>query len=184
MGVQSQATDVAPQPAVSAPAGYYRWVICALLFFATTINYLDRGILGVLAPDLQHEIGWTATEYGDINAAFSFAYALGFIFLGRFIDRVGSRVGYAVSLVIWSLAAAGHALARSAFDFGIARFLLGFGESGNFPAAVKTTAPMKAGAQGGPTTSRGRPSLRRARLRPRTRSRPGCRRGNGWAATR
>src|SRR5437660_6120230 len=140
MGVQSQATDVAPQPAVSASAGYYRWVICALLFFATTINYVDRGILGVLAPDLQRELGWSDTEYGDINAAFSLAYALGFLVVGRFIDRVGTRIGYAVALVVWSVAAAGHALARSAFDFGVARFFLGFAEAGNFPAAVKTTA--------------------------------------------
>ena len=140
MGAHSQATATAPQQPGPGTASHFRWVICGLLFFATTVNYLDRGILGVLAPDLQREIGWTATEYGDINAAFSFAYALGFILLGRFIDRVGARVGYAVSLVIWSLAAAGHALARSAFDFGVARFLLGFGEAGNFPAAIKTTA--------------------------------------------
>jgi ACS family hexuronate transporter-like MFS transporter len=122
------------------PAGGYRWVICALLFFATTINYVDRGVLGVLAPDLEKAIGWTDTQYGDINAAFSFAYAIGFILVGRFIDRVGTRIGYAASLVVWSLAATGHALARSAFGFGVARFLLGLGEAGNFPAAIKTTA--------------------------------------------
>jgi ACS family hexuronate transporter-like MFS transporter len=120
--------------------GGYRWVVCALLFFATTINYVDRGVLGVLAPDLQTAIGWTDTQYGDINAAFSLAYALGFLLLGRFIDRVGTRIGYAVALVVWSLAAAGHALAQSAFGFGVSRFLLGLGEAGNFPAAVKTTA--------------------------------------------
>jgi ACS family hexuronate transporter-like MFS transporter len=120
--------------------GGYRWVVCALLFCATTINYVDRGVLGVLAPDLQKAIGWTDTQYGDINAAFSLAYALGFVLFGRFIDRVGTRVGYAVALVVWSLAAAGHALARSAFGFGVARFMLGLGEAGNFPAAVKTTA--------------------------------------------
>jgi ACS family hexuronate transporter-like MFS transporter len=128
------------RPPERAPAGHFRWVICALLFFATTINYVDRGILGVLAPDLQREIGWSDTEYGDINAAFSLAYALGFLVVGRFIDRVGTHVGYAVALAVWSLAAAGHALARSAFDFGVARFFLGFAEAGNFPAAVKTTA--------------------------------------------
>jgi MFS family permease len=119
------------------PRGRYRWVICALLFFATTINYVDRGVLGVLAPSLQEEIGWTDTQYGDINAAFSLAYAIGFLVLGRFIDRVGTRAGYAIALVAWSLAAAGHALASSAFGFGVARFLLGLGEAGNFPAAVK-----------------------------------------------
>lgn len=120
--------------------GSFRWVICALLFFATTINYVDRGILGVLAPDLGRQFGWTDTQYGDINAAFSLAYALGFLVLGRFLDRVGARLGYAAALVVWSLAAAGHALARSAFGFGVARFFLGFGEAGNFPAAIKTTA--------------------------------------------
>src|SRR5262249_32142878 len=125
-----------PQPS----AGHFRWVICALLFFATTINYVDRGILGVLAPDLQKELGWTDTQSGDINAAFSLACALGSVAVGRFIDRVGTRIGYAAALVAWSLAAAGHALARSAFGFGVARFALGLGEAGNFPAAVKTTA--------------------------------------------
>jgi ACS family hexuronate transporter-like MFS transporter len=122
------------------PVGGYRWIICALLFCATTINYVDRGVLGVLAPDLQKTIGWNDTQYGDINAAFSFAYALGFLLMGRLIDRIGTRLGYAAALVVWSLAAAGHALARSAFGFGVARFLLGLGEAGNFPAAVKTTA--------------------------------------------
>jgi ACS family hexuronate transporter-like MFS transporter len=136
MGADSQVQVVNPRPR----AGHFRWVICALLFFATTINYVDRGILGVLAPDLQRELGWSDTEYGDINAAFSLAYALGFLVVGRFIDRAGTRIGYAVALVVWSLAAAGHALARSAFDFGLARFGLGFAEAGNFPAAVKTTA--------------------------------------------
>lgn len=118
----------------------FRWVICGLLFFATTINYVDRGVLGVLAPDLQKTIGWTDTQYGDINAAFTFAYAIGFILVGRFIDRVGTRIGYAVSLILWSLAAAGHAFARTPFGFGVARFMLGLGEAGNFPAAIKTTA--------------------------------------------
>src|SRR3954447_14714350 len=122
------------------PVGWYRWVVCALLFGATTINYVDRGVLGVLAPDLQREMGWTDTQYGDINAAFSLAYALGFLLLGGLIDRIGTKAGYALALVVWSLAAAGHALARSAFGFGVARFLLGLGEAGNFPAAIKTTA--------------------------------------------
>src|SRR3954454_8498451 len=120
--------------------GHFRWVICALLFFATTVNYGDRGVLGGLAPELQKTIGWTDTQYGDINAAFSLAYALGFLLLGRFIDRVGTRIGYAFSLIVWSLAAAGHVLARSTFGFGVARFFLGLGEAGNFPAAIKTTA--------------------------------------------
>lgn len=118
----------------------FRWTICGLLFAATTINYIDRAVLGVLEPELKKVIQWTDTEYGDINAAFSFAYALGFLIVGRFIDRVGVRFGYAASLVFWSLAAAAHALAATPLGFGIARFLLGLGEAGNFPAAVKTTA--------------------------------------------
>lgn len=127
-------------PVAAVGRGRYRWTICALLFCATSINYVDRGILGVLAPDLQREIGWTDTQYGDINAAFSFAYAAGFIVMGRMVDRVGTKAGYAVALVAWSLAAAGHALARTPLGFGIARLVLGLGEAGNFPAAIKTTA--------------------------------------------
>jgi ACS family hexuronate transporter-like MFS transporter len=120
--------------------GHYRWIICALLFFATTINYVDRAVLGVLAPTLRTEIGWTDQEYGYISAAFTLAYAIGFIFAGWFIDRVGTRIGYSIYLTLWSFAAALHAFARSAFGFGVARFGLGIGESGNFPAAIKTVA--------------------------------------------
>jgi ACS family hexuronate transporter-like MFS transporter len=120
--------------------GNYRWIICALLFFATTINYLDRMVFGVLEPELQKEIGWTATEFGDINAYFNLAYAIGFLFVGWFIDRFGTRLGYALSLIVWSIAAAGHAFASTATHFAIARFALGLGESGNFPAAIKTVA--------------------------------------------
>jgi ACS family hexuronate transporter-like MFS transporter len=120
--------------------GHYRWYIVALLFFATTINYVDRAVLGVLAPTLRTEIGWTDQDYGYISAAFTLAYAIGFIFAGWFIDKIGTRIGYTVYLTIWSLAAAAHALVTSAFGFGIARFALGIGESGNFPAAIKTVA--------------------------------------------
>jgi ACS family hexuronate transporter-like MFS transporter len=132
--------NLEPRPLARATSGYFRWVICALLFFATTINYVDRSILGVLAPELKHTIGWTDTQYGDINAAFQLAYALGFLVVGWFIDRAGTRIGYTVALVVWSLASAGHALARSPLGFGVARFILGFAEAGNFPAAIKTTA--------------------------------------------
>jgi ACS family hexuronate transporter-like MFS transporter len=130
------------QPEVDHPprTSHARWVVCALLFFATTINYVDRGVLGVLANDLQKTIGWTETQYGDINGAFTLAYALGFLVIGRLNDRLGTKLCYAVSLVVWSLAAAGHALAHSALGFGIARFFLGLGEAGNFPSAIKTTA--------------------------------------------
>jgi len=118
----------------------YRWVICALLFFATTINYIDRAVLGVLAPLLRDEIGWSDQDYGRISAAFTLAYALGFLVAGWFIDRVGTRIGYSAYLALWSLAAAAHALAKGVFGFGIARFVLGLGESGNFPSAIKTVA--------------------------------------------
>jgi ACS family hexuronate transporter-like MFS transporter len=120
--------------------GSYRWVICALLFFATTINYVDRVVLGVLEPELHKVIGWTATQYGDINSAFNLAYAIGFLFAGWMMDRIGTRWGYTISLTIWSLAAASHAFAHSVSGFAAARFALGIGESGNFPAAIKTVA--------------------------------------------
>jgi ACS family hexuronate transporter-like MFS transporter len=136
----AQAAGTLSREAPTARAGYYRWVVCALLFFATTINYVDRNVLGVLAPELKKGIGWSDQQYGDINATFSFAYAIGFVVVGRFIDRVGVRIGYAVSLVVWSLTAAAHALARTPLQFGIARFCLGLGEAGNFPAAIKATA--------------------------------------------
>jgi ACS family hexuronate transporter-like MFS transporter len=120
--------------------GRMRWGICALLFLATTINYVDRSVLGILAPTLRTEIGWTDLEYGRISAAFTLAYAIGFVFAGWFIDRVGTRIGYTVYLVVWSLAAAAHALAATPIGFAVARFALGLGESGNFPAAIKTVA--------------------------------------------
>ncbi|NZA25427.1 MFS transporter [Luteimonas sp. SJ-92] len=127
-------------PAVVPPISRYRWVICALLFFATTINYVDRAVLGVLAPTLRTEFGWTDQDYGVISASFTLAYAIGFLVAGWFIDRVGTRIGYSVYLTVWSLAAAAHALAKSVVGFSLARFALGLGESGNFPAAIKTVA--------------------------------------------
>ena len=120
--------------------GSYRWSICALLFFATTINYIDRQVLGLLAPVLQKDIGWTEIEYGYIVTAFTGAYAVGLLFVGRFMDKIGTRVGLAISVTVWSFAAMGHAFARSAFGFGVARASLGLAESGNFPAAIKATA--------------------------------------------
>jgi ACS family hexuronate transporter-like MFS transporter len=131
----------APSPAGTARAGgNYRWVICALLFFATTINYMDRQVLGILAPYLQQTIGWNDIQYGYIITAFQAAYALGLLVMGGVIDRLGTRIGYAISIGIWSLAAMGHALAGSVAGFMTARFMLGIGESGNFPAAIKTVA--------------------------------------------
>jgi len=124
----------------SGQIGRLRWGICALLFFATTINYVDRAVLGILAPTLRTEIGWTDGDYGRISAAFTLAYAIGFLFAGPFIDRVGTRIGYALYLIVWSIAAAAHALVATPLGFGAARFALGLGESGNFPAAIKTVA--------------------------------------------
>ncbi len=130
----------APLGAVPERMGRCRWSICALLFFATTINYIDRTVLGILAPDLQKSLHFGDEAYGSIVAAFQAAYALGLVTFGGIMDRVGTRRGLAGAIVFWSLASMGHALARSAAGFGVARFALGLGESGNFPAAIKTVA--------------------------------------------
>jgi ACS family hexuronate transporter-like MFS transporter len=127
-------------PLPAGRVGHYRWVICALIFFATTINYIDRQVLGILAPDLQRIIGWNEKEYGFIVTAFQAAYAASLLLTGWLIDRIGTRVGYSLSIIFWSIAAMGHALARSALGFGVWRGLLGFGEGGNFPTAIKTIA--------------------------------------------
>jgi MFS transporter, ACS family, hexuronate transporter len=111
-----------------------------MLFFAASINYLDRQVLGLLAPTLQHSIGWTEAQYGYIVGGFQFAYAIGLILSGRLVDKLGCRIGYVIIMAFWSLASMGHALAASALGFGVARFFLGLGESGSFPAAIKTTA--------------------------------------------
>jgi ACS family hexuronate transporter-like MFS transporter len=124
------------------PGGRYRWTICALLFAATTINYMDRSVLGVLAPTLQYKVfDWSDTDYARINIAFKVAYAVGMLSMGAIIDRLGTRIGYTLSIAIWSIFGMLHAAVRPAFSvlgFCVARFGLGFGESGNFPAAIKT----------------------------------------------
>ncbi len=129
---------------LSNNVGRYRWRICALLFIATTINYTDRSILGYLGPTLQYKVfDWTDAQWGLINSCFSMAYAIGMLTMGSFIDRVGTRKGYATSIVIWSVSGMLHAAVRPAFGFigfCMARFGLGIGESGNFPAAIKTVA--------------------------------------------
>jgi ACS family hexuronate transporter-like MFS transporter len=132
-----KAVDLTPD---RARTGHLRWTICALLFFATTVNYADRQILGMLAPTLQKEIRWSEAEYGLIVTAFQAAYAIGLITVGRLIDMVGTRLGYAFALGWWSIATMVHGLASSVTGFGAARFVLGLGEAGNFPAAVKTVA--------------------------------------------
>ncbi len=117
-----------------------RWYVCALLFFATVVNYIDRQVLGTLAPELQSKIGWTESEYSQIVIWFQIAYAGMFLVWGGVLDRIGVKLGFAIALIIWSLAGMGHALAASAFGFMIARFFLGIGEAANFPASVKTVA--------------------------------------------
>src|SRR4051812_29771385 len=135
----SGATALAASGAL-AKIGHYRWTICALLFFATTINYIDRQILGILAPTLSREIGWNEQQFGDIVSWFTIAYALGFLVAGRVMDRIGTRKGFAASVTIWSLSAMSTAFARTTAGFSAARFALGLGESGNFPASIKTVA--------------------------------------------
>jgi ACS family hexuronate transporter-like MFS transporter len=148
-----------PPATAGQRVGYYRWMICALLFFASTINYVDRQVIGILKPTLQAEFGWSEIDYADIIFAFQLAYAIAFLFAGRMIDWLGTRTGYTVALVIWSLAAIAHAEAptfgpmaaailalvgltytASVAGFIVARLALGFGEAGNFPAAIKVTA--------------------------------------------
>lgn len=115
-----------------------RWWICALLFFATTINYIDRQVFAILAPQLQTEIGWSEIEYGYIVTAFQLFYAIGLLLVGKLIDFLGTKKGFILSIIVWSLAAMSHAFARTPVGFGLARLALGLGESGNFPAAIKT----------------------------------------------
>lgn len=117
-----------------------RWYVCALLFFATVVNYIDRQVLGTLAPQLQATIGWTESEYSQIVIWFQIAYAVMFLVWGGVLDRIGVKLGMTIALIIWSLAGMGHALAASAFGFMVARFFLGIGEAANFPAAIKTVA--------------------------------------------
>jgi len=121
-------------------AGNYRWVICALLFFATTVNYIDRQILSLLKPILDEEMHWTNEQFGLINSAFQGAYGIGLLIFGWFIDRFGTKIGYGVSIAAWSVAAIGHAFVSSITGFLGARIALGLGEGGNFPSAIKAVA--------------------------------------------
>lgn len=122
------------------PIGKYRWTICALIFFATTINYLDRAVISLLKGPLEKEFSWSESDYSNIVMAFQLAYAFGMLIVGRFIDKVGTKIGYAFAIIFWSIAAAGHAVAKSTMGFIIARAGLGITEAGNFPAAIKTVA--------------------------------------------
>ncbi len=118
----------------------HRWVICALLFFATTINYVDRQVIGILKPTLSAEFGWSETDYANIVFCFQAAYAIGLLLVGRFIDTVGVKWGFAIAVAVWSLFGMAHAAASSVATFAMARFGLGIGEAGNFPAAIRSTA--------------------------------------------
>jgi ACS family hexuronate transporter-like MFS transporter len=154
--------QAAPAGVAAQARSYYRWVICALLFFSATVNYIDRQVLGILKPTLQKEFSWSERDYAAIVFSFQLAYAIGLLLAGRVIDKLGTRLGFAVAVVLWSIAAVGHAIADwapglrlptllidppsivmlsgAAAGFALARFLLGLGEAGNFPASIKTVA--------------------------------------------
>ena len=150
---------VTPEAAGQSRSGHVRWIICALLFFAATVNYIDRQVIGILKPTLQQQFGWTELDYADIVFAFQLAYAIGLVLAGRLMDWLGTKRGFAIAIAVWSLAAILHAeapvfgpavaavlglfgmtYAGSVAGFMFARFLLGLGEAGNFPASIKTVA--------------------------------------------
>jgi MFS transporter, ACS family, hexuronate transporter len=120
--------------------GRFRWVICAVLFIGISKNYMDRQVLGVLKTTLQHDLGWNEIDYSNLVFAFQAAYAVGMLAVGRFIDRAGTRIGYGLAMVFWSIASMAHAMCGSLVSFGLVRAALGLGESGAFPASIKTVA--------------------------------------------
>ncbi|MBV8553736.1 MAG: MFS transporter [Acidobacteriaceae bacterium] len=124
----------------TSSATRFRWFICGLLFYATTVNYMDRMVLGILKPTIAHDLGWSETQYGLINSAFQLGYAIMMPVAGRIIDWVGLRVGYTLAVLFWSISSMCHALAGNAIQFSLARLGLGLGEASNFPAAIKTVA--------------------------------------------
>jgi ACS family hexuronate transporter-like MFS transporter len=157
MTAEQPPPDVATGP--GARVGRYRWLICGLLFFAATVNYVDRQVIGFLKPTLQHQFGWSEVDYGDIIFTFQLAYAIGLLVAGRLMDRLGTRIGFALALTVWSMAAVAHAAApafggpfaamlggvglvysTSVAGFMVARFVLGLGEAGSFPASIKAVA--------------------------------------------
>ncbi len=121
-------------------AGRYRWTIIALLFLATTVNYIDRTMLGLLAPDLGKEMGWSEDDYGNIVTAFQAAYATGFLIMGWLIDRFGPKIGYAIAISIWTIGHVAHGFAASVGSFMAARVVLGVGEAGHFPSVVRASS--------------------------------------------
>ncbi len=120
--------------------GHFRWVICTLLLFGVTKNYMDRQVLGVLKTTLQHDLGWNEIDYSNLVFVFQGTYAVGMVVVGRLVDRLGTRLGYALAMVFWSLASMAHAVGSSLMSFMVARSALGFGEAGVFPASIKTVA--------------------------------------------
>jgi MFS transporter, ACS family, hexuronate transporter len=125
---------------VNLEIGKYRWTICGLVFFATTVNYIDRAVISLLKSDLSAEFNWNDGDYADIEIAFKLAYAFGMIVSGRVIDKIGTKMGYFLATLFWSFAAVGHAFVTSTLGFIVARGALGITESANFPAAIKTVA--------------------------------------------
>jgi ACS family hexuronate transporter-like MFS transporter len=132
--------DTQSQAQVTPKIGNYRWTICALVFFATTVNYLDRSVISLLKSTLSTEFNWNDGDYADIEIAFKLTYALGMLGAGRLIDNLGTKLGYWIATFLWSVAAVGHAFVTSTLGFIVARAGLGLTESGNFPAAIKSVA--------------------------------------------
>lgn len=128
------------KPDIQTKIGRYRWTICSLVFYATTINYLDRQVISLLKPILEKEFSWKESDYSNIVIAFQFTYALGMVGAGRIIDKIGTKLGYALTLTLWSIASVLHAFATGTMSFAVFRGLLGVSEAGNFPAAFKTVA--------------------------------------------
>jgi MFS transporter, ACS family, hexuronate transporter len=127
-------------PGIQQSIGKYRWTICGLVFFATTINYLDRSVISLLKDTFTTKLGWNDGDYANVEIAFKVAYAIGLLIAGRVVDKLGTKIGYAVATTLWSAAAVGHAAVNTVFGFGVARAFLGVFEAGNFPAAIKTVA--------------------------------------------
>src|SRR5205085_3687366 len=139
-GVNLSERGGTPLAAAGVAASNVRWIVCALLFFATTINYIDRQILALIKEFLDRELGWSNEQFGLVNSAFQGAYAIGLFAFGWFIDRYGTKIGYALSITLWSLSALAHALVGSIGGFFTARVALGVSEGGNFPSAIKAVA--------------------------------------------
>lgn len=139
-GPDMQAIAKEKGPTIQQSIGKYRWTICGLVFFATTINYLDRAVISLLKETFTNDLHWNDADYANVEIAFKVAYAVGLLLAGRVIDKMGTKLGYAVATALWSAAAVAHAAVNTVFGFGVARSFLGVFEAGNFPAAIKTVA--------------------------------------------